>query len=566
LLALPVADFDSLSYLLPRVVEWYHSGQFATPLAQFGAHPINSYPYAWNTLSLLTVASMGHDQFVLAPNLVAWLILGLAIYRLARLCGGAPTACLGTATLAMLMPVTLTNIRSAHVDLALAAFFVAAAYFIADALDRGHGDSALMAIASVVMMLGTKMSGLPYAAVLVGFCLWLGVHRYATDPSAARWPRVKTRHVCVVLLVAVASGLAGLSWYVHNALVHGNPLGVIQVSILGHVVWDGSVTSESVARTDVLHNFHLIDPRHWAIALAAAIEQLGVPGLALSLGAVGSVRLLWRQSAPRGLLLAVLGLGLVSFWLYLATPWSGNDGIEHGITPFMSREVRYGMPFLSLLSVLAGAAHPAAPRHLVVAALVVGALLGAMAAADPWQRQGAAALKWQVVVAIFTVLMLWSTRLDLVRRLQTWTSRARVPALTLWLLVIGLAVLGTTVAALATRHRSQYTMFGGIARFVDQELPPGKPIGFSGTHATHLLFGTRLQQRLKYVPLQRSQTLDALAAELRGQGLAAIAVGPRIGQAPSFPSMLRDAGGPFVRLHGRDLDSEVVVYGLRPSD
>src|SRR6185295_13216410 len=114
---------------------------------------INSYPYGWNTLSLLAVTALGHDQLVLAPNLLAWLMFGLAIYRLARLFGGVPTACLGAATLAMLMPVGVASIRSAHVDLALAAFFLTAVYFSADAFESDDNASALLAIASLVMML-----------------------------------------------------------------------------------------------------------------------------------------------------------------------------------------------------------------------------------------------------------------------------------------------------------------------------------------------------------------------------------------------------------------------------
>ena len=44
-----------------------------------------------------------------------------------------------------------------------------------------------------------------------------------------------------------------------------------------------------------------------------------------------------------------------------------------------------------------------------------------------------------------------------------------------------------------------------------------------------------------------------------------LAVGPRIAQAARFPvwAMWAEGSGLLVRLHGHDVDSEIVVYGLR---
>lgn len=49
----PIADIDSLSYQLPRVVQWYQSGHFHDPMPQHGSL-VNSYPFAWNMLFLLS--------------------------------------------------------------------------------------------------------------------------------------------------------------------------------------------------------------------------------------------------------------------------------------------------------------------------------------------------------------------------------------------------------------------------------------------------------------------------------------------------------------------------------
>jgi hypothetical protein len=76
-LILPVTDGDSLWYQLPRVAHRYQQATFVRPMdmAQWGPH--GQRDQLWNTLLFLALAPAGHDQFVLMPNVLAWLTLGL---------------------------------------------------------------------------------------------------------------------------------------------------------------------------------------------------------------------------------------------------------------------------------------------------------------------------------------------------------------------------------------------------------------------------------------------------------------------------------------------------------
>jgi hypothetical protein len=186
LLMFPVTDIDSLSYQLPRVVQWYQSGHFHDPMPQLGSL-INSYPFTWNTLFLLAAAPMGQDQFILFFNIVAWLMFGLVIYRLARLCGGEQTVSLSVATLALVMPVSVRLVRTARIDLAFAAFFLASVYFLLHAHLRRDRASAAIGVACGGMMLGTKMSGVPYA-LLLAWIIHERVRRVRCAPSPCPSP------------------------------------------------------------------------------------------------------------------------------------------------------------------------------------------------------------------------------------------------------------------------------------------------------------------------------------------------------------------------------------------
>src|SRR4029450_11901312 len=86
----------------------------------------------------------------------------------------------------------------------------------------------------------------------------------------------------------VSIGLLAGSWYVHNALVTGNPLGFVQILILGRVLWPGEVTQAWVHKPHLLYNFSLINPAPWEILRTAVANSFGLPGLVLAVLALAA--------------------------------------------------------------------------------------------------------------------------------------------------------------------------------------------------------------------------------------------------------------------------------------
>jgi len=62
-----------------------------------------------------------------------------------------------------------------------------------------------------------------------------GINRL-TGRAGPRWRETLREQRLMAGLVLVSAGLLGGSWYVRNVLVSGNPLGFVQIVILGRVL------------------------------------------------------------------------------------------------------------------------------------------------------------------------------------------------------------------------------------------------------------------------------------------------------------------------------------------
>lgn len=220
-----------------------------------------------------------------------------------------------------MMPVSVQLVRTAHVDLAFAAFFLSAVYFLLHAHLHGDRWSPLLGVASSSMLLGIKMSGVPYAAVLCisSICLLADQRQDRSDAVDRKQGRMP------LLIIAVVASVTGLSWYIHNAAATGNPLGPVKVAFFGRVLWDGPVTAAFVKGDTLIHNFRPMDPTHWSIVSSELAAELSLPGLALVASSLGLPWALWRRRRDRVALFTVMGLAVACLYLYVSTPFSGDS-------------------------------------------------------------------------------------------------------------------------------------------------------------------------------------------------------------------------------------------------
>lgn len=575
-LAVPVTDGDSLWFQLPRVAQWYQQATFAKPMDQLPGDIHNFYPYTWNTLFFLALAPAGHDQFALMPNVLAWVILGLATYALARHIGGRRFGAMCAALLLLLMPLSVEHVQTAHSDLPLGAFFIASVFFTMHGWRYRQLFSLLMAVICMAMMAGTKGSGFVYIAVVVALSLCLFIASRANDRQCKPWSL--TGFGWMHGLAVITIGLLAGSWYIHNAVVAGNPLGVVEISILNRVLWRGDLTQAYLNQTTLLHKFSPLNAAHWEMLREAIWNSVGLPGFVLALLAIVAPVQLFSRPRVRPLLLPVLCVCLITLFLYIATPWSATWDAESQMQSwFLAYELRFSFPFWGLLAAIAGVALAPRPPAMATWGMVGLAGLGATrVATDGWTGVSTTGLAAACATAgVFLALH----RASRPHPGGGW-QRLIAPQKPMRMLTIGvsgmvvLIILITVVTAtlLKVRTERQDVLFGGISPFIDG-LPADTRIGFWSAPQPYVLYGKRLQHTLVYLPLDHYGTDDDMLRYLCTAPVDVIAVGPVsaslwvespwVRKYVDVYSWLMKQPQHFERLHGNDIRSDVMVYRLR---
>ena len=417
------------------------------------------------------------------------------------------------------------------------------------------------------MMLGAKTSGVGYVALLI--CLWgwltvIVVRERGFDRSVFR--AVGRRPVLTALSVA-SVGVLGASWYVRNLIETGNPLGFFEVSVGGWVIWEGSLTQSFVDQTSLLRNFRLGDWKHWSILRHAIQDFPGWPGMMLLAAGLFVPRALLRRREERHTLLIVLALCSASFYLYVAGPWSAKDPTAPDITAWMGQQMRYSFPFWGLLAAAVGAGLPASGiAGLAGTFAALDALWGSALYSQFSHRR--ATILFVAGVALVQVVLSPSVHaalLGMAARAGSFARRHGRESGVAGVLLAALVVLAVSAATLDSRGRRQgiqESRYGSVGRFIAQDLHPATRIGFWGTDQSHLLYGSDLSRRLRYLALDSQPTRQAMRAYVRSQPVDVIAVGPKPMSDDSSPiwDWMENDPTAFVRIHGDDVHREVLVY------
>lgn len=149
-------NYDTLTYHLPRVM--YYLGH--NSLAHFETADFRQvyYPFNFNLLQLLCLVYWAPLQAVNFFDVAAWVIAGLAVYRISRLCGGSFDAALLAAWLTCTSTEILAQATSTILDLPAAAAFVCALTFALRWRRSRRASDALLAGLALSLSAGTKLT------------------------------------------------------------------------------------------------------------------------------------------------------------------------------------------------------------------------------------------------------------------------------------------------------------------------------------------------------------------------------------------------------------------------
>jgi len=541
LAATPITDYDSLAYHLPVMAKWYQTHAFVM-LDQFYELrlQISRYPYNWEALSALFLLPFGDDFLVALPNLIASSIFGLGTYVAAVRLGARRLSALVFSFLVITTPIAREQITTMHVDLALGALFMAG-FALALGTPRAPVTAGLFA-ATLGLLVGTKTSGLAYAACLAATYGW----SWLTEPTGLRVRSLGWRAAVLTGAAALAGALAGLYWYARNFIETGNPLGFVRVAVAGVTLFAGPLDRGTIAATTLWTQFHVANLAHWTVLLEQVWKQLGSLFLLSLVGACG-LRLFRRphdRVTRPDHLVVLLGLLIASALAYWTTPASARNWDPSPITAWMGQALRYAFPLFGLLAVAGAIALSGVqlPDQIIVPAVVVAALVRMSSRMMP-AAAGLLVLGWTVHRLI---------------RARAWGASHIVVACALAVLLVASShSLHAMHAAARTRA------YHGLLGFIDRDVGSDEAIGYVLSHQSYLFYGSHFDRTVFYVPA-RTDDRAAWIAELRMRRIGFLALGP-LGprwQRRKEVAWVREGDGAFTRVFGRDEATEPVIYRL----
>jgi hypothetical protein len=399
----PTTNYDSLWFHLPVIARWYQTGSLTLLDAAgnwiFDQEQARVYPYNWHVLSALCLIPFREDFLTAFPLLIAWVLEGISVYLLSIKFGATRIHGMAASSLVLTAPMMLNQVNTMHPDLPLAAIFTVALYWGLSYYKSRDLSELSLFLASTGMLAGIKITGLFYAASLLGGLAILEIKRFAVNQKSTQAQFRILHLIKPVLLCGIACFLLlGGFWYTRNLLHINHPVGDTKeilfplqpVTIPSPVQPLPSPIKPPIPsikqqptspllklwQSTLAAQFNPSNIQHWKTLGLQIIIRLQVPFMAFVFQVLaaplaltkGKTKIINENTIILTVLLACTGI------LYLITPYtSGTAGESMGkISPMLGFNLRYGFPFLSVLGIAAAAtATLLKTRNLVVVRLVL---------------------------------------------------------------------------------------------------------------------------------------------------------------------------------------------------
>lgn len=518
-LAAPPLAYDALTYHLARAATWVQTGAQDRFIAPDAWGYCTFYPAAGDALWAWAMLAT-HDDLLLAPaGALLWLAAVLGTYAGSRALGAARRAASLAALALGAAPCVLPHLAASYVDLPALAWLLNGFALAAVHARSGRRAPAVLAAASLSLAAATRSSALPW--LVLGLATIAVVEARRQSPAGER---ARTIAACL------AAALLAAPTYLGTWADTGSPFYPLAVRILDIPVFPGNDEFLWV-HSGAAFGLERLPPLQIAAALfvpdpTAESPHLNlgpVAPLLLLLGTLGAARLLRRgPRAPAALALAIAAAVASGTFL-----WEGSAGFL--AVPFWLDKVgRFLMPGLALALVLGavvssplanavriaaiatglwlsfpqGWSAPDTAATARIAAVLVPALLVGLASARALAGHGRPCLAGGFAILVLLAAMSAVPMFRADARYPTWAAASRGDAFDLhpanrrsleaWPIWEALDGLEGTRIALAAG-------FDGVGH----------------NWYTYPLFGSRLQNRVTYVPVTSDgQVLDYARGDL----------------------------------------------------
>ena len=317
ILRYPRLGYDAISYHLPEVINWVHSGRTGSPVPAWTGFVTSAYPLT-NEVALSWGVGISRSLvFAVLWSPALWLLLGLSVYcGLRRLGLDAGRAVLASVAL-LITPLMLSQVNDVGSDLPVATWFACTASLCAGTIRKPV--MLVPAIVAFGMEVGTKPTMAALALALLAACL-IG-------------QRAHLRQFTVPLIVATLTALVvGGTWYLRNTIEYGSPFWPFLT-----VPWGPGAPA--------------VYPYLDKTFLSSPGRTLSVSGSYYLHSLAGAmVFIAWSVLAPlfvrRRQMLGLSLLVIVGLLLWAASPATGL--VDSGLSTIVPLEIRYILPLLSL--------------------------------------------------------------------------------------------------------------------------------------------------------------------------------------------------------------------------
>jgi len=223
---------DGLHYHLPLALEWMRTGRMDLVVGL----RLQSLPE--NGMIVVALLLSGHlESLVTVATLPYGLVIGAAIYGLARQIGGSTNASIISACVVLSIPIVLFQSFSSYIDVYAASAWLCSLLAIVWATRAATSRSrwGLLAMAGVAggLALGSKTTYL----VLVLFLLCVVVRAEWIQFSEAE-PR-RPRPVLAAAIFLIACLPCSIFWFVRGAVEADNPIYPLGITVAGREVLPG---------------------------------------------------------------------------------------------------------------------------------------------------------------------------------------------------------------------------------------------------------------------------------------------------------------------------------------
>jgi hypothetical protein len=495
----PPADWDSIQYHLPLVAHWLQTASLDVP---FRVPPAIGMFYPGNGELLQAAAYLltHNDALVTAPCIMAFAVLALAVRETGIRLGASPAVSEIT-TLAFISSRAVMSLTlGTRVDVIFSAWLALACLSLIRFAANDDSKSLRTGLIALGLAAGTKGSGPALVALLV---VAFGVFGLGLRSASKLW-----RAPGALLLAAVL----GAFWLVRNAVLSGgNPLFPFEIQLAG-LELPGLVEAEWIRGTTQVGVWLAGYAGHLRLEFVNAMYGVAVwpllaGALALSIWSVAN-----RAAPHRGLVLWLAFFSVVSFGLFLNSPYSGAYAPGQGSTPpgLNWDNLRYLLP-------TAVAALPLAAigltRFLPVPLVITG--FATITLAQMFHFAGHVGPGLAVAAAAWVLWRLLRGRSPFARAACFGGATA------LGLLTVGLLLHRVE----SHRERISDFIWDGYSRRIPnlsaarlreiRDVSQGRPIAVVGLDAWWGFYGRHLSGRPIYVPVG-VEAADSPAAAFRG--------------------------------------------------